>query len=281
MNRTALKTILTPMAITRLALGWVGVILLTALQGLLHPPVPTVALILVLAAIVAVILFAAFGVVHEAEALAHRLGDPYGSLVLTLSIVIIEVVLIAAVMLGPGDHATIARDSVTAVMMIIMNLVVGTCLLVGALKHRYLEHNRTGTSTYLGMIVLLVVLAFVLPTVAGTQGGYTRAQAIPIIVITIALYAFFLARQMGPAAGDYHEVDRRFTAQSVADEPARAPIGQVLRSHRSEILIRLVVLVATMLPIVLMSHHMAELLDDGLGRAGAPIALAGMFHRGG
>ena len=108
MNRTALKTILTPMAITRLALGWVGVILLTALQGLLHPPVPTVALILVLAAIVAVILFAAFGVVHEAEALAHRLGDPYGSLVLTLSIVIIEVVLIAAVMLGEslaGYHA--------------------------------------------------------------------------------------------------------------------------------------------------------------------------------
>jgi Ca2+:H+ antiporter len=70
--------------------------------------------------IIAVILICAFGVVTEAEHLANRLGDPYGSLVLTISICLIEVILIAAVLLGPGDHATIARDSVMAVSMIIL-----------------------------------------------------------------------------------------------------------------------------------------------------------------
>lgn len=276
MNRSALRSIITPMAIARLVLGWLGVILLTALHSLLEPPVPAATLIIVLVAVVAVILFASFGVVHEAEALAHRLGDPYGSLVLTLSVVIIEVVLIAAVMLGPGEHATIARDSVTAVMMIILNLVVGSCVLVGSLKHRHLEHNRVGTGTYLGMISLLVVLAFVLPTVAGRQGGYSKAQEIPIIVITVALYAWFLIRQMGPQAADYHEVDIRL--DSVGDTaPRRRPIGEVIRHHRGELLVRLALLVATMLPIVLMSHHLADLLNDGLGRAGAPIALAGML----
>src|SRR5690606_7335126 len=113
-----------------------------------------------LAVIVVVILICAFGVVHEAEHLARRLGDPYGSLVLTLSIALIEVVLIAAVMLGPGEHSTIARDSVMAVSMIILNAVIGLSLLVGGLANGGMRYNRTGTSTYLGMLIVLASLAF-------------------------------------------------------------------------------------------------------------------------
>lgn len=75
---------------------------------LLEPPVPTWPLIVALVLIVGAVLVCAFGVVNEAEHLAHRLGDPYGSLVLTLSTVLIEVVLISAVMPGPGEHTTIA-----------------------------------------------------------------------------------------------------------------------------------------------------------------------------
>ena len=75
-----------------------------------------------------------------------------------LSIVLIEVILIAAVMLGPGKHATIARDSVLAVAMIIMNLVIGLCLLLGGLRHGGMKHNRTGTSAYLSMLIVLAAL---------------------------------------------------------------------------------------------------------------------------
>ena len=189
--------------------------------------------------IVGVVLVCAFGVVHEAEHLAHRLGDPYGSLVLTLSIVLIEVVLISAVMLGPGEHTTIARDSVMAVSMIILNAVIGLSVLVGAIKHGNLGHNRTGTSSYLALIVVLVSLAFALPTLIGREGSFTPGQAIPIVVLTLALYAFFLYRQMGRQADDFREVDQRFAADPVdarqrrrRSEPPKRHPGHRRAPHR-------------------------------------------------
>src|SRR5699024_10700748 len=120
---------------------------------------------LVLAAIVAVIIVCSGGVVTQAEHLAHRLGDPYGYLVLTLSIVAIEVILISAVMLGPSDHQTIARDSVMATVMIVLNLVIGLALIVGGMRHDNLRVNRTGISTYLSMLVVLIATAFAVPAV--------------------------------------------------------------------------------------------------------------------
>lgn len=266
--------------IVRIALGWSAFGALLLATPLLSPPVPAPLLITALVSIIAVILVCAFGVVRQAEALAHRLGDPYGSLVLTLSIVLIEVVLISAVMLGPGEHATIARDSVMAVAMIILNLVIGLALLLGGIRHRGLSHNRTGTSTYLAMLVVLTALAFGLPALIGQDGAYTMAQAIPVVILTLALYGFFLFRQMGAQADDFTEVDERLTHRTMmpTEPDAAAPgIRDVLHEHRTEILTRLGLLVVTVIPIVLLSHDMAALLDDGLARLGAPTALAGVL----
>ncbi|WP_022919179.1 calcium:proton antiporter [Ruania albidiflava] len=308
-----LRSILTPAALARLAVGWSAVLVMALAAPLLTPPVPALLLIALLAAIIAVILGCAFGVVGEAEHLARRLGDPYGSLVLTLSIVTIEVILISAVMLGPGVHTTIARDSVLAVSMIILNLVVGLCLLVGGLRHGGMRHNRTGTSAYLAMIVVLASLAFALPAVIGVDGSYTPAQEIPIVLLTVGVYAFFLFRQMGAQAGDFREVDPRVTIGTAeltgatqlagateltratqlagagertsmtaeltgaADPSPAQGIREVLAEHRGEVLLRLGLLVTTVLPIVLLSQHMAALLDDGLGRLSAPTALSGVL----
>ncbi|KJL25288.1 Sodium/proton antiporter ChaA [Microbacterium oxydans] len=282
MSRTELKQLIGPTDIVRVLLGWGAFAALLLLHPVLAPPVPTPVLIVALAVIIAVILVCAFGVVKQAEALAHRLGDPYGSLVLTLSIVMIEVILISAVMLGPGEHATIARDSVMAVAMIILNLVIGLALLVGGLRHRGMAHNRTGTSAYLSMLVVLVALAFGLPALIGTDGSYTVAQEIPIIVLTLALYAFFLYRQMGAQADDFTEVDPRLLQSSHRQEKTETQEGirDVLAKHRTEVLVRLALLVVTVIPIVLLSHDMAALLDDGLGRLGAPVALAGVLIAG-
>lgn len=266
--------VLTRIALGRIVLGW-GAGLALALSGsLLEPPVAGPLLLLTLAAIVGVILVCAFGVVHEAEHLARRLGDPYGSLVLTLSIVLIEVVLISAVMLGPGEHSTIARDSVMAVSMIILNLVIGLCLLIGGIRHGSLAPNRTGTSAYLVMLVVLCALAFALPGLIGQGGSYPTAQAAAVVVLTAGLYAFFLARQMGPQAGDFREVDPRFAAPQDENTPG---VRQVIAEHARELVLRAVLLVVTVLPIVLLSHDMASLLDDGLGRLGAPVALSGIL----
>ena len=296
----ALRTIITPTAILRLILGWGVFIALQFMGSLLAPPVPMPLLVTALLVIIAVILICAFGVVTEAEHLANRLGDPYGSLVLTISICLIEVILIAAVLLGPGDHATIARDSVMAVSMIILNAVIGLCLLVGGLRHGALTHNRTGVSNYLVMIVVFAALAFAVPALIGTpDGAYEIWQEIPIIVVTVGAYVFFLYRQMGPQAHEFTEVDPRVAAApaiphtspaeaaagmaaevttevSDDEEPRAQGIVEILSTHRMEIIARLVLLVATVLPIVLLSHDMATLLDDGLGRLGAPVALSGV-----
>ena len=233
------------------------------------------------------IVIAAGGVVAQAEALAHRLGDPYGTLVLTLSIVVIEVVLIAAVMLGPGDHATIARDSVMAVSMIIMNLVLGLCLLVGGIRREALHVNRTGTSVYLVLLIGLGAMAFAVPTVLGEDGAYAPVQGVAIAVMTVAVYAVFLWRQTGAQAVEFQEVELPAADES-AQEPTdaagasdtedRSPgIGATLSRHRAELGLRVLLLVATVLPIVLLSHDMAGLLDEGLDRLGAPIALSGVL----
>ncbi|MBM6589236.1 calcium:proton antiporter [Brevibacterium sp. RIT 803] len=277
----AIRSILTPSAIVRLILGWGAFAALLIAGPLLTPPVAGPLLVSALIVIVSVILICAFGVVHEAEHLARRLGDPYGSLVLTLSIVLIEVVLIAAVLLGPGDHATIARDSVMAVSMIILNAVIGLCLLVAGLRHGSLTHNRTGVSTYLSLIIVLAALAFALPALIGANGSYEEWQEIPIIVLTIGIYAFFLYRQMGAQAADFHEVDQRLLqipAEVGAGDsaPPKLSIGEIISTHRTEIIVRLALLIATVTPIVLLSHDMASLLDDGLGRLGAPVALSGV-----
>ena len=185
-GRDLVGTVLDRSAASRLLLGWAGVaalMLLSPAPGALSSAL----LALALAAIVAVIVIAAGGVVAQAEALAHRLGDPYGTLVLTLSIVVIEVVLIAAVMLGPGDHATIARDSVMAVSMIIMNLVLGLCLLVGGIRREALHVNRTGTSVYLVLLIGLGAMAFAVPTVLGEDGAYAPVQGVAIAAMTVAV----------------------------------------------------------------------------------------------
>ena len=274
------RSIFTRSAMIRLGIGWGSVLAMLAAGPLLKAPLPGAPLGIVLAAIVGVILICSFGVVHEAEHLARRLGDPYGSLVLTLSIVLIEVVLISAVMLGPGEHATIARDSVMAVSMIILNAVIGLSLLIGGIRHGDMEHNRTGASAYLGMLIVLVSLAFALPALIGDAGSYTVGQEIPIIVLTLGLYAFFLIRQMGQQAENFREVDPRLLAApslGAAAPREREHITVILAEHRTEILLRLGLLVVTVLPIVLLSHDMATLLDDGLDRLGAPVALSGIL----
>ncbi|MGS0562012.1 calcium:proton antiporter [Microbacterium aurugineum] len=282
MSRTELRQVISGTDIVRIVLGWGAFAALLLLHPVLAAPVAAPVLMVALGAIIAVILVCAFGVVKQAEALAHRLGDPYGSLVLTLSIVLIEVILISAVMLGPGEHATIARDSVMAVAMIILNLVIGLALLLGGIRHRGMAHNRTGTSAYLSMLIVLIALAFGLPALIGTDGSFTTAQEIPIIILTVLLYAFFLYRQMGAQASDFTEVDPRLpqSPQHKEESEAGGGIRQVVAEHRTEVLVRLALLVVTVIPIVLLSHDMAALLDDGLGRLGAPVALAGVLIAG-
>ncbi|WP_022870915.1 calcium:proton antiporter [Yaniella halotolerans] len=273
---SSIRTALTPTATLQLLLGWGSVLILVQTGPALGGPLTTPGLFIILGVIIAVVLSCAFGVVRQAEYLAQRLGDPYGTLVLTLSIVIIEVILISAVMLGPGEHLTIARDSVMAVSMIILNFVIGIAILVGATRHANLQSNSVGVSAYLSILAVLLVVAFALPHFLGASGMYAPLPAIVVVGLTLIMYGYFLYRQLGQQRSDFQEVTSADSTKAVSAQPQQS-LSAVLAQHRGEILTRTTVLVFTVVPIVLLSHEMAALLDQALEHLGAPIALSGIL----
>ncbi|EKT56635.1 calcium:proton antiporter [Providencia rettgeri] len=231
------------------------------------------------------ILTASFGVVKEADHLAEQLGEPYGTLILTLSIVLIEVILIASVLLGPGDFPTIGRDSIFAVMMIIMNLVVGICLLAGSTRNGEQEYNTQGTNSYLSMIVLLTGLALILPNYTSSQGEYSHTQAIGISGITILIYGAFLWMQMRghrrffiqPPKGLMNVPEQYISASDALADNNVEKKDNHAESNKKTIIIRSCVLIGLILPIVLLAHYLAIVTDYGIEALGAPPAVGGVL----
>lgn len=221
-----------------------------------------------------VIVWGAFGVVHEAEELASLLGEPVGTLVLTLSIVIIEVVLISAVMLGAGDTATLARDTMFAVLMIVLNGVVGLGLLIGGIRHHEQAYNLHGASAFLAVIIPLATIALVLPdfTTSTHDGSLTPVQAVCFSILTIGLYGLFLWLQTGRHKG-YFVAPRSDTDANVPQDPPPPP--RVPR--KGEMAFHVLMLIVNILPIVILSKSLAKVLDYGIAATGAPHALGGII----
>lgn len=243
------------------------------------------------------IVWSAFGVVHEAEELAHRLGEPYGTLILTLSIVIIEVALISAVMLGAKGAPTLGRDTMFAVLMIVLNGVVGIGLLIGGLRHFSQGYNLKGASAYLAVIIPLTLIPLVLPnfTTSTADGTLTTFQSIAFSLFTLLLYGAFLILQTGrhsvffqepagesnmPYGAAYARARIQPAAEpgsqpapapeQVEEEPPHATAGGSTRSH-------VVLLLLNILPIVILAKSLATVLDFGIARLGAPVALGGIL----
>jgi Ca2+:H+ antiporter len=133
--------------------------------------------------------------VHHAEVIAHRVGEPFGTLVLALAVTVIEVSLIASLMLSGGAAASaLARDTVYATVMIVCNGTVGLCLLMGALKHHVLAFRIAGTNPALSVLATLTVLTLVLPSFTSTTPGPTLStvQLAFVGLVSLTLYGVFV-----------------------------------------------------------------------------------------
>jgi Ca2+:H+ antiporter len=253
----------------RLAIAWatVALFLLAGAQilGVGHPAVDGLAFV----GLFGVIIWSAFGVVHEAEELAERLGEPFGTLILTLSIVIIEVALISAVMLGSKGVPTLGRDTMFAVLMIVLNGVVGLGLLVGGIRHHQQSFNLQGASAYLAVIIPMAVVALVLPnfTTSSEHGTLSLLQASVFSLFTIGLYGLFLWLQTGRHRGFF------VPAGAGDDHGSHVPHGDATSGGNGR---HVVLLLANILPIVILSKSLAKLLDHGIEALGAPPALGGI-----
>ncbi|MGO4173051.1 calcium:proton antiporter [Bosea sp. TAF32] len=263
--------------ILRLACAWASVAAFLlfgdTLLGQLGGPLPSLLLFLWL---LGIIVWSSFGVVHEAEELAERLGEPYGTLLLTLSIVIIEVALVGAVMLGAQGAPTLGRDTMFAVLMIVLNGVVGVGLLIGGLRHFQQRYNLKGATSYLAVIIPLTVIPLFLPnfTTSTPDGTLTSFQAIAFSIFTVALYGAFLALQTGRHSMFFREPEedgKPASASAAAEEGAASP------SSVGELLPRVGLLLANILPIVILSKSLAKVLDFGIAQLGAPAALGGIL----
>ncbi len=215
-----------------------------------------------------VILFSAFAVVRHAESLAVKLGEPRGTLVLTLAVTGMEVMMIAAIMYTGHGNDSLARDNMFAVVMIVLNGMVGLSLLLGGLRYHEQTYNLHGANAFLAVIVPLVVLGLVLPnfTVSSPGPTFSPLQSAVFVVMSIALYGVFLGIQT-LSHRDY------FIGPDSAMRSSEAHSGPELRSTACQTLL----LIAYLLPVVILAKQMAVPIDYGVSVLRAPSALAGFL----
>lgn len=222
--------------------------------------------------LVGAILTSAFGVVRHADCVAIKLGEPFGTLVLTLSVIGMEVMMVAALMLAKNPEPTMARDTMFAVVMIVLNALLGVALLVGGWRHHEQHYNLQGAVSFLTLMVPLAVTGLVLPyyTAATATPALTTLRAVAMMVVTAGLYGVFLVVQTR-SHPDYFKEPRgvRWSAEAAeASEHANFTVHS-LPFHAA-------LLVLWLVPVVMLSKKLAVVLETGGERLGAPPALSGL-----
>jgi Ca2+:H+ antiporter len=220
----------------------------------------------------AVVLLSAFAVVRHAEHLALKLGEPGGTLVLTLAVTGIEVIMISAVMLSGKGNASLARDAMFAVIMIVLNGMVGCSLLLGGLRYREQTYNLQGANAFLAVIVPLAVLGLVLPNFTRSSPGptFSGLQAAFLALMSIALYGVFLAIQ-NSRHRDY------FIAPPSEEVTECVEWGGQRGDESRSVAYHSLLLGMNLLPVVLLSKQIAAPINYAIHELHAPSALGGLL----
>src|SRR6516165_1612225 len=208
----------------------------------------------------AVLLGNVVAAVHHAEVVALRVGEPYGTLVLALAVTVIEVGLIISIMLSGEPNLTLLRDSVHAVVMLVLHGLAGVCIVVGAFRDRESEFQVEGAKAFLAVLIPMATLVMVLPNYLVSAPGpyYSPLQLAFVSAVCLGLYLAFLFIQTGwhrayfLPIGDENTVDQ-----------AR-PSGRIT-------LASLGLLMVALLSVVLLAKSLAPALEAGVQAAGAPL----------
>ncbi len=225
-------------------------------------PVDSWLTLLSAAALIAAVLAA----VHHAEVVAHRTGEPFGTLVLAVAVTVIEVALIVSLMISGGDDkAALPRDTVFSAVMIICNGVVGLCLLVGGLRHHEQEFRAEGAGSALACLFALATLTLVLPTFTTSAPGpyYTVAQLAFAGTASLVLWGVFVFVQT------VRHRDYFLPAGAAADEHAAPPTARIAWASFALLLVCLIAVVG-------LAKVLAPTIEGAVAAAGAPIAVIGI-----
>ena len=232
------------------------------LESVAHPYALAGIFIVLLAAILRL----AISAVHHADCLAIKCGEPYGTLILTLSVISIEVMMISAAMLHGANNPTLARDTMFAVVMIALNGLTGFALLLGGLRHHEQNYNLQGEGAYLNTIMVLVVLGLVLPNFTTSLVGpwLTAVQEVFLVTVTVLLYGIFLFIQTGRHRGYFKD-----TLEDSDSHDEHLPGN--LRSAGFHALMLFLYLIV----VIVLAEKFAIPLDNCIERFGFPQAFGG------
>jgi len=250
-SRLPLWSVLAP------ALGWLALLLLAGSGWQAFA---------MAAALVATVLAA----VHHAEAVAHKVGEPFGTLILAVSVTVIEVGLIVSMMLAvEGSAPTLARDTVFAAVMIILNGLLGLCLVAGALRHREQTYNQSGVSAALAALAALTVLPLVLPNYTTSVPGpnYSPQQLAFVALVALLLYCIFVLVQTVRHRDYFLPQD---VGESGAQEHASPPSARVALSAFGLLLVSLAA-------VILMAKELSPAIQRAVSGAPAPQAVVGVI----
>ena len=220
-------------------------------------------LLLIAAVLVAAVLVA----VHHAEVVAHRVGEPLGTLILAMAVTVIETALIVTMMLAGGEGAgALARDTVYAAVMIVCNGVVGLCLVAGGLRHHVLNFRIDGTGPALSVLAALATLSLVVPAYTVTTPGptFSTAQLVFAGVASLALYGVFVFVQT-VRHRDY------FLPMNSDSEDEHAP-----RPSAATAWISAALLLVSLIAVVGLAKLLSPAIRNGVEAAGAPLAVVGI-----
>ncbi len=219
------------------------------------------------ALLIAGLIGSVFAAVYHAEAVADHTGEPYGTLVLTVAVTVIELALIVSVMVTGNGGPELPRDTVYAVVMIVCNGLVGVCILVGCLRFREQSFDVTGASIYLAVLIVLATLTLILPNFTRALPGpvYSSSQLAFVSSATIALYLVFLYTQTILHTGYF--VSKK--DMSATDE--RGP------GSGTAAVINGLLLIVSVVAVVLLAKTFAAMVDHVLTTWGAPKAVVGVL----
>ena len=206
--------------------------------------------------------------VHHAEVVAHRIGEPFGTLVLALAVTVIEVALIISMMLAGGpDKASLPRDTIFSTLMIICNGVVGLCLLVGSLRHHEQAFRAEGANTFLATLIAMATLTLVLPSFTTSSPGptYTVSQLAFAATMSVVLWSVFVFVQT------HRHRDYFLPLSDAGDTEAHAPPPSIGQAWSSAALLML-----ALVAVVGLAKVLSPAIERALAAAGAPRAVLGI-----
>jgi Ca2+:H+ antiporter len=225
---------------------------------------------------------AVLSAVHHAEVVAHRVGEPFGSLLLAVAVTVIEVALIVTLMIGGGDTSALARDTVFAAVMITLNGIAGLSLLIAAVKYRMAVFNPEGAGSALMTVVALATLTLVLPRFTTSHPGpeFSAAQLAFAAVASLGLYGIFVFTQTVKHRDFFLPVSTAPGSGSV-DKPVSGPVDEDGDGHADPpsdraALASLALLILGLVAVVGLAKVESYPIEDGVEFLGFPHSFVGV-----